>query len=149
MEDHETGLPVKGENSDPPLSSRGRLAFRVLGYVFLALGAIGAALPVMPTTIFLIGAAWAFGRSSPKLEAWLLDHPRFGPSLRAWRMHGAMSRRAKLYACLGKTVGFACFLFFAQPPLWLAAAVFAIMVTVALWIVRRPSPPMDDNAIAG
>lgn len=149
MEGQETGSPVREENTDLASPPRGRLAFRLLGYVFLALGAIGAALPVMPTTIFLIGAAWAFSRSSPRLEAWLLNHPSFGPSLRAWRAHGAMSRRAKLYACLGKAVGYACFLFFAHPPLWLAVLVFAVMFAVALWIVRRPSPPMEDSTIAG
>ncbi len=48
------------------------------------LGFIGALVPLMPTTIFLILAAWFFARSSPRLEAWLMHHPRFGATLRNW-----------------------------------------------------------------
>ena len=78
-----------------------RAGFLALGGLMLALGIVGAFLPVMPTTIFLIVAAWCFGRSSPRLEAWMLDHPRFGLALRQWREEGAVPLRAKLMAVFG------------------------------------------------
>jgi hypothetical protein len=72
-----------------------RSVYLVLGFIFIALGFVGAFLPVLPTTPFLILATTCFARSSPRLESWLLSHPRFGPSLRAWRERGAIPLRAK------------------------------------------------------
>src|SRR5690606_12798071 len=77
-----------------------------LGLMLVGLGFIGAFVPLMPTTIFLILAAACFTRSSPRLEAWLLNHLPFGPTRRAWRAGGAVPRRAKIAACLGMAVGF-------------------------------------------
>ena len=116
-----------------------RAAWMGAGFLFVALGIIGALLPVMPTTIFLILAAGCFARSSPRLEAWLLDHPRFGPTLRAWRANGAIGPRAKAMACTGITVGYGMFLWGARPGLLLAAVVAAGMGACALYILTRPS----------
>jgi len=86
-----------------------------LGWVMVGLGVIGALLPVMPTTIFLILAVGCFARSSPKFEQRLLAHPRYGPSLRLWREQGAVSRKGKAFASAGMAVGFALFCWGAHP----------------------------------
>ena len=67
-----------------------RPAWLGLGLFFVLLGFIGALLPLMPTTIFLILAAGCFARSSPRLENWLLTHPHFGHHIVAWREKGAI-----------------------------------------------------------
>ncbi|TKT76340.1 YbaN family protein [Aquamicrobium sp. LC103] len=121
-----------------PLDGIGRVGFIVLGFVMLLLGIIGAFLPVMPTTIFLILAAWCFGRSSPRLEAWMLAHPQFGPVLRDWRAHGAIPRRAKIMACGGMALGYLLFWLGARPGSWLAAFVALIMIACAAYVVTRP-----------
>ncbi|WP_336868957.1 YbaN family protein [Sphingomonas sanguinis] len=118
-----------------------RFGWLALGVFCVGLGIVGALLPLMPTTIFLILAAGCFARSSPRLEAWLLDHPRFGPTLRAWRRDGAMSRRAKGMACGGMAIGYAIFLLTARPNAILAVVVAFVMIGCATYIGTRPNAP--------
>ena len=122
-------------------SSRGlRLGYLVFGWLMVALGFVGALLPVMPTTIFLILAVWAFSRSSPRFEAWLLNHKTFGPTLRNWREKGAVPRRIKVIACTGMALGLAGF-FAAVHPRWpLGLAVSVVMVGLMVWMATRPEP---------
>jgi len=115
-----------------------RGAYFAAGVFFTGLGVIGAFLPLLPTTIFLIVAAGCFGRSSPRFEAYLLDHPRFGPPLRAWRRHGAISRRAKLMAFTGMAVGYAVFAYSAAPRWPTALIVGAVMLGSAIYVGTRP-----------
>lgn len=77
------------------------------GLLFLALGTIGAFLPLLPTVPFLLLAAFCFARGNPAWEQRLLDHPRYGPPLRQWRERRAISRRAKIAAltAMGVSVG--------------------------------------------
>ena len=116
-----------------------RVVYFCMGWVLVALGVIGAVTPLLPTTIFLIGAAGCFGRSSPRLEAWLLDHPKSGKPLRDWRASGAISRPAKIMACAGMTFGFVVFWFSAHPSLLLAAGVAVLLLACAAYVVSRPS----------
>ncbi len=115
-----------------------RLVFAGLGCVFVALGVIGAFLPVMPTTPFLIVAAGCFARSSPRLEAWLLNHPRFGPTLLAWRERGAIPRRVKAFAALSMAGSYAVFYLTVNPSWMLAVIVAAVMIGAAAYVLTRP-----------
>lgn len=110
-----------------------------IGLVFVALGFIGAFLPVLPTTPFLILAAACFARSSRRLEGWLLDHPRFGPTLRDWRLRGAIPPKAKLAALVGSVAGFLLFWLGGNPGPWLIVGVAALMLTGLAFVYSRPS----------
>lgn len=77
-----------------------RLPFLVLGFLFVGLGYVGVIVPGMPTTIFMILAVWAFKKSSPRFENWLLNHRVFGPTLRDWDEHKAITLRTKYIAII-------------------------------------------------
>ncbi len=124
-----------------------RIVYFSLGWVMVALGIIGLILPLMPGTIFLIIAAWCFARSSPRLEAWLLDHPTYGKPLRGWRAAGAIPRSAKIMACAGMTLGFVTFLYTADPSLPLGAGVAVVFLACAAYVVSRPATVDEDDAI--
>jgi uncharacterized membrane protein YbaN (DUF454 family) len=116
-----------------------RGVYLTLGLGFVMLGFIGAFLPVLPTTPFLILAAACFARSSPRLENWLLQHRQFGPLLRNWRERGAIPMKAKLMALGGMAIGFALFWFGSHPGPWLTAAVALLMLTGLIYVFSRPS----------
>ena len=113
--------------------------YLILGLITTALGIAGAFLPLVPTTPLLILASWLFARSSPRLERWLIDHPQFGPLLRAWREQGAIPRRAKVLACCGIAVGVVFFWVGARPGYWLWLAGAAVLGGSAGFILSRPT----------
>ena len=82
-----------------------RPIYLAAGLTALGLGIIGIALPIMPTVPFLLLAAFCFARSRPDWEQRLLDHPRYGPSLREWRERRAISRKAKIAALGAMSAG--------------------------------------------
>lgn len=118
-----------------------RAVYFVLGILLLVTGIIGMFLPLMPTTIFLILAAWCFSKSSQRLESWLLGHAILGPTIVNWRQHGVIPPRAKAMACSGMALGLFIFWFAAQPAPWLLLLVAAALGACAWYVLSRPSAP--------
>lgn len=110
--------------------------YLVSGWLSLALGALGAFLPLLPTVPFVILAAFCFARSSPRLEAWLLNHATFGPHIVAWRDKGAISRKGKVAASVMFAASIVLALLFAPWP-WVMVPVVVAAVT-GTWIWTRP-----------
>lgn len=118
-------------------SAWARWIYRGLAGVFIALGAVGVVLPLVPTTPFLIVAAWAAGKSSPALRHRLRAHPRYGPALVRWQDHGAVSRRAKVLAITLMTASWAMLWFTVGRP-WLILMVGLFMTGLATYLASRP-----------
>jgi uncharacterized membrane protein YbaN (DUF454 family) len=111
---------------------------QALGLGAAALAVAGVALPILPTTPFLLVSAWAFARSSPRLEAWLRDHPRLGPPLRNWEQRRAIPRRAKAVAVASLPLS-VLLVHSAGADLAVTAAVGIALAGVGGWILSRPS----------
>lgn len=113
-----------------------RHLWRAAGVAAFALGTAGIFLPLLPTVVFYILAAWCFGKSNPAWEARLLRDPRFGPHIVAWRERGAIARRGKIAATLALTVSAVVSLFLLRAPWRYVPAAAAVLV--GSWIVTRP-----------
>lgn len=113
-----------------------------LGMIMLVLGIIGAVLPLLPTTPFLLAALACFSRSFPHLERWLLAHHHFGPALVNWRRSGAISTRAKLSAVSAMLGSYSIFLFTTDVSLPLQALVALVLSGCAAFVVSRPNPAL-------
>jgi uncharacterized membrane protein YbaN (DUF454 family) len=124
-----------------------RIIYFCLGWVMVALGVIGLVMPLMPGAVFLIVAAACFARSSPRFEAWLLEHPTLGKPLRNWRSAGAIPRPAKIMACAGMTMGFVVFCYTFAPSVLLAWGVAAGFLACAAYVVSRPAVARQDASI--
>lgn len=120
--------------------SRFRWAWLLLAYLSLGLGFIGIFLPGLPTVPFILLAAFAAARGSEKLHRWLLAHRRFGPMIRDWQAHGAVSRRSKWLATVMMSLC-AVIMFLTAPRWWMAATGTSIMLVVGTWLWFRPEPP--------
>jgi len=70
----------------------------ILGFVCLGLAILGAILPVMPTTCFVLMAAACFAKSNDRFYQWLLNSSVFGPMIRNWQATRSMPKRAKIMA---------------------------------------------------
>lgn len=110
------------------------------GLISLACGIAGIVLPLVPTTPFILLAVYCFARSSPRLEAWLLNHPTFGPMIQNWRRHGSIDRRAKRLALFLMVAAFAISLTL-RVPLWVLGLQAAVLVGAATFILTRPDTP--------
>lgn len=120
-----------------------RHALFALGCVCVVLGLIGVVVPVMPTTIFMIIALWAFARSSERLHRWLYTHPRFGPGLRAWDRDRVIPVRAKLLAVTLMAVSWVILAVATNGNGWTLGGVGAVLAVVAAYILSRPSAAPD------
>lgn len=116
-----------------------RLPWQCLTWGCIGLGAAGTIVPLLPTTPFLLVAAWAAPKGSPRLGRWLHQHPRFGPTLHAWQTQRAVPTRAKAIALVLLVISWLTLWVVQSPP---AVLLFTglLFVSVAGFLLSRPTP---------
>ncbi|MEM9607420.1 MAG: YbaN family protein [Actinomycetota bacterium] len=145
--DESDATPPEADHPRAAPSLLARALWTIVGAVCVAVGAVGIIVPGLPTTIFFIGAAAAFSRSSPRLEAWVLSLPTIGPAVRDYRAGLGMPRRAKIVAIamIVVFVGLSVVLIDAT---WLRVVVGiagVVGVIVVLRVPTKPEPQRPDS----
>lgn len=125
------------QNDAPALSRPMRWLLNGIAGVSLLLAVVGALLPIMPTVPFVLVAAWAATKSSPRLARWLENHPTMGPPVREWRQGGVVRRRIKWVTTATMSGGGAFMVAFVQP-WWVPAVGVAVMAAIGIWLWLRP-----------
>jgi len=86
-----------------PVSTRSKIKvflWKVTGVFCVGLAILGAILPILPTTVFLIIATGCFAKSSPRMQRKLLNNKTFGPLIHEWQQNRSIPRKAKRVALL-------------------------------------------------
>ncbi|MBN5400799.1 DUF454 family protein [Serratia bockelmannii] len=107
----------------------------ILGWLAVVLATLGVVLPLLPTTPFLLLAAWCFARSSPRFHHWLLYRSWFGSYLRHWQQHRALPPGAKWKAVLVIVLTFACSLWLVK--IWWVRGLLLLMLAILLTFMLR------------
>jgi hypothetical protein len=123
------------------LNPRLRPLFLTIGFVCVGLGVLGAFLPLLPTTPFMLIALWAFSRSSKRFHHWLYTHPRFGPRLREWHEYGTVPVKVKATSLSAMVVSMGLMVFVARVKWPALVGAGALMLVGATYVLSRPSRP--------
>ncbi|WP_395377720.1 YbaN family protein [Marinicella sp. W31] len=121
-----------------------RVFWFIVGVLSVLLAAIGVPLPLLPTTPFLLLAAFAFARSSERMHRWLLKHKTFGPLIENWHKYGSIDARSKRIALLVIVLTPVLSWLFGAP-VWTVWVQVGILSCSAIFILTRPNPPEGDN----
>ena len=116
-----------------------RPLFFVMGWVSVILGFIGALLPIMPTTPFLILAAYLFSKSSPKFHQWLLNLPKFGPVIAQWEEKKTIRKEVKIMAIGLLSLSMTGTIVFVPVKITVKYILATIWILVSLYIATRKS----------
>lgn len=116
-----------------------RLLYFLLGWSFLLLGILGAFLPLLPTTPFVLLALFFFSRSSEKWSAWILNHRVLGPPIHRWQEKKAIKRNVKIWAVTILIISFSLSIYLVLHSGWLVAGLLSIFVILFFFLLRLPT----------
>jgi uncharacterized membrane protein YbaN (DUF454 family) len=117
--------------------------YLVSGFVCLALGAVGVVLPLLPTTPFVLLAAFCFSRSSAKFHQMLLEHRIFGTLVKDWEAHGVIPLKVKCLSSSMMLIMVSYPLLFRDLPMWAVISVIITVLIALTYIWSRPSRQLN------
>lgn len=128
----------------PTVTGVWRVVYVSLGLFFVGLAVLGAMLPVLPTTPFLLLASYFFVRSSARLNNWLLRSRIFGGLLRDWQQHKAVRPRVKVVALVMLVTAVTASAYFGNlrwplVVMLVSLASVGAVVVIRLPVLREPS----------
>ena len=119
--------------------------FLIAGFISMILGFIGMFLPILPTTPFMILAAFCFSKSSKRLHQWLLNRPHVGKLILDWQNYGVIRMKAKVASTLVIIPLFTYTLIFVEVGNWIKGILLLIAFGVLFFIWSRPSKPLKSS----
>lgn len=133
---HASVEPVSGADWSERALQR---TWRTVGSLCFAIGIVNAFIPLLPTTVFLLIGMWAYGKGDPAMRDRLMNHPRFGPSLRLWVEKRQIKRAGKVGAVTGiaMSAAFTAFMIGPKPIMW---AIVTGLMLLSIYLATRPEP---------
>jgi uncharacterized membrane protein YbaN (DUF454 family) len=122
-----------------------QVLFVIAGLLFLALGVIGIALPVLPTTPFLLAASFCFLRGSKRLHRWIMGNKHFGPRIRRISEQG-LTRREKISIYLFVLAILTPIFILSHSPHLRIALVAAMVIKAVVFLRIKTAPPPSGEA---
>ncbi|MDR2147580.1 MAG: YbaN family protein [Tannerella sp.] len=114
-----------------------KVLFVTVGVICVVLGGIGVVVPVLPTTPFLLLAAFLFYRSSPKMHKMLLENRVFGKYLSNYFNGQPIPVRQIVISILFIWLGLGLTFYFADLPRWVVALLVSIGLAVSIYLSTR------------
>ena len=127
-----------------------KLVYKIIGISSLATGLIGVFVPLLPTTCFVLLAAWCFSKSSPRLYALIKQNRFVGQSLNDWEKHRSMPLTAQRFAISSMLLsGLICLITIDNFVVKLSAL---ILISIGIWFVSqipttKPTKLYSENAL--
>lgn len=122
-----------------------KIIFVILGLLCVGLGFWGIILPGLPTTVFLLMAAYFFAKSSPRLHNWLLNNRLFGPFIKDYQKHKSIYLRTKIWAITSMTIMITISFFFLPPIWWVKGIVIGTGLIGAIVVGFVVKTRKDEN----
>lgn len=131
---------------EKPVRRLNRTALTFAGHIFVGMGIIGAILPLMPTTVFLLLAATCYARSSPRFYHWLMHNRYFGAYIKNYKEKQGTPLSAKIVSIAVLWITILISVFTANAPRYVNVLLLIIAAGVTVHLVMIKTLKKNEHA---